>query len=99
MTARKRPRRDYLIENLRGMCAYQGHAQEYPCGQTVRTLAEYCTACLAAERITPPQNSVTSQVLREIAERILLRCPDSNRQTCQCQRDADDLCRIAKDGT
>lgn len=43
--------KDALIDNLIGMCAYLGRAQEYPCGQTVRTRPEYCTSCEAAERL------------------------------------------------
>jgi hypothetical protein len=42
---------DQLINNLVGMCAYQGRSQDVPCGQTVRAKAEYCTACAAADRL------------------------------------------------
>lgn len=39
----------------------------------------------------------TAQRLREIAERIRLRCPQYHRVVCDdCQRDAADLERIAK---
>jgi hypothetical protein len=41
----------------------------------------------------PRDNSLTQQLLREIAERIRLRC---GKETCaDCRRDAEDLERIA----
>lgn len=50
---------DQLVNNLIGMCAFQGRSQDVPCWQTVRIRAEYCTACEAAERlkapVTPPK--------------------------------------------
>jgi hypothetical protein len=59
--------KDALVDNLIGMCAYQGRSQEFPCGQTVRTRAEYCTSCEAAERLKPISAFALRDALRLLA--------------------------------
>ena len=54
-----------LRSNLVGMCAFIGRAQEFPCGQTVRTRPEYCTVCEAAERLKALAEAIKA---REAAE-------------------------------
>ena len=57
-----------LRSNLVGMCAFIGRAQEFPCGQTVRTRPEYCTVCEAAERLKALAEAIKA---REAAEQAL----------------------------
>lgn len=45
-------RPDFLIENLRGMCAYGDYLGNGQCGTSLRLkLYDYCTVCLAAHRL------------------------------------------------
>lgn len=43
---------DFLLENLRGMCAFRDPDRRECCEQPARTIRDYCTPCLAADRLS-----------------------------------------------
>lgn len=49
--------KDFLIENLRGMCAFRDPDRRECHQQPARTIRDYCTPCLAAERLALPASA------------------------------------------